>query len=72
VSKWVRAKLYWPHTIEKQKHSKTILKRWICEPNSLLEAAAHTELEKPVGDISQLDTIEFKRFILKPQVVMPQ
>jgi hypothetical protein len=52
--------------------TKAQLKRWICEPNSLLEAAAHTELENPAGDISQLDTIEFKRFILKPRVIMPQ
>jgi len=40
--------------------------------NSFLEAAAQTALGKAVGDISQLDTIGFKRFILKPRVVMPQ
>jgi len=42
-----------------------MLKSWTLKPNSFLEAAVHTALEKAVGDISQLDTIGFKRFILK-------
>jgi hypothetical protein len=49
-----------------------MLKSRVCKPNSFLETAAHTELEKAVGDISQEDTIGFKRFILKPRVAMPQ
>jgi hypothetical protein len=58
--------------VEKQKHSKTMLKSGPRKPNSFLGAAAHTALEKAVGDISQLDTIGFKRFILKPQIAIPQ
>jgi len=72
VSEWVRVQLCWAHTVEKQKHSKTMLKSGPRKPNSFLGAATQTALGKAVGDISQLDTIGFKRFILKPRVIMPQ